>query len=151
MNFPKDRRSVSRYVIDFRAQLRFLFPFAASLVLSLGFISVLFWDLTLMRGQVNLAHGLKNQMLAAMADNIMDQAVLVSLVGIVILCIATVIFWLIYTHRIFGPQVPILRHIRRLVDGNYESEIQLRKHDEYVEVARELNRLAAALRTKSGS
>jgi hypothetical protein len=51
----------------------------------------------------------------------------------------------IYTHRLIGPTLPILRHIKALRDGLYSHRVRLRKHDGLQDVADELNALAATL------
>lgn len=56
--------------------------------------------------------------------------------------------WLKLSHRIFGPLVPISRHINELKNGNYSSRVQLRKNDFMLELKDELNELAEKLQSK---
>ena len=51
----------------------------------------------------------------------------------------------VYTHRMIGPTLPIMRHIRALKDGFYSQRVKLRRYDCFQELANELNELAAAL------
>jgi nitrogen fixation/metabolism regulation signal transduction histidine kinase len=53
------------------------------------------------------------------------------------------------SHRIYGPMVPILAHVKRLVSGNYKSRANLRENDEFSELVSELNALAEKLERKS--
>jgi len=55
------------------------------------------------------------------------------------------VMWIMYSHRIFGPTVPIRRHIGALLSGDYQSRITLRKRDEFKDIAMDLNRLAEKL------
>ncbi len=56
---------------------------------------------------------------------------------------------LIYSHRLLGPTVTILREIEALRRGEYGSRITLRKRDMLQEVAQALNELAETLEGKS--
>jgi signal transduction histidine kinase len=51
----------------------------------------------------------------------------------------------VYTHRMIGPALPLLRHIRALKDGFYSHRVKLRSHDCFQELADELNALAETL------
>lgn len=55
---------------------------------------------------------------------------------------------ILFTHRIYGPMVPLKKHIESLKAGNYESRVKLRKHDELLEFEDMLNELAAVLEEK---
>jgi len=52
------------------------------------------------------------------------------------------------SHRIFGPIVPIRAHVLRLIEGDYSSRIHLRTHDQFKDVATDLNTLAERLNQK---
>jgi len=62
--------------------------------------------------------------------------------------LASVLLSVVYTHRLIGPTIAFRRHIRALADGDYDSRINLRKNDAFVEVAEELNTLAEVLGQK---
>jgi len=53
------------------------------------------------------------------------------------------------SNRIYGPLVPMLRHIQNLKNGIYSSRVVLRQHDELVELRDALNDLAAALEARA--
>lgn len=53
------------------------------------------------------------------------------------------------THRFLGPQVPMRRHVRALIDGDYSSRCHIRKGDELQELATDLNALAETLAERS--
>lgn len=73
--------------------------------------------------------------------------------GVVLLYLGvTVGLSIYYTHRLVGPTIAFRRHIRSLIDGNFESRVTLRKKDAFMEVADDLNELAAQLyRNKNAS
>lgn len=56
--------------------------------------------------------------------------------------------WLRLNQKVFGPLVPLLRHIQALKEGKFEARVKLRKNDELTEVRDALNDLAASLEAK---
>lgn len=54
------------------------------------------------------------------------------------------------TNRIYGPLVPILRHVQNLKQGVYSSRVVLRQNDELTELRDALNELAANLEARTG-
>ena len=68
------------------------------------------------------------------------------LVGILLLLASGSLFFsILFSHRIFGPMVPILRHIRMLSSGDYSQRIRIRKGDEFGEIVDALNELTEKL------
>lgn len=65
-----------------------------------------------------------------------------------IILLATVC--VVYTHKLIGPFRPFNRHIDSLLQGNYDSQVQLRKGDidMFVEYAEKLNQLADNLKAE---
>ena len=55
----------------------------------------------------------------------------------------------LYTHRIIGPTIPIMRHIRALKVGRYSHRVNLRQQDEFKALAFELNELAETLEQRN--
>lgn len=53
------------------------------------------------------------------------------------------------SNRIYGPLVPLLRHIDNLKKGVYSSRVTLRRHDELSEIRDALNDLAANLEARN--
>ena len=70
------------------------------------------------------------------------EALILLLIGYVLLMTGVTI---IYTHRLIGPTVTLKRHVRALKNGIYTSRIALRKHDEFKDLAGDLNELAEVL------
>lgn len=62
--------------------------------------------------------------------------------------VLTLFVSILYTHRLVGPTIAFRRHINALMAGQYESRIILRKHDAFLEVAEDLNRLAEKLQER---
>ena len=64
---------------------------------------------------------------------------------LVVYTVMMVVLITVYTHRMIGPTLPIMRHIRALNDGFYSQRVRLRRYDCFQEMADELNKLAEAL------
>lgn len=68
-----------------------------------------------------------------------------SLLLLALYSVLVVVVSVIYTHRLIGPVLPIMRHVRALQEGLYSHRVRLRSHDSFQELAGELNELAAVL------
>jgi signal transduction histidine kinase len=53
------------------------------------------------------------------------------------------------SNRIYGPLVPLLRHIQNMREGIYSSRVILRRNDELTELRDALNELAATLEARN--
>lgn len=53
------------------------------------------------------------------------------------------------SNRIYGPLIPLLRHIQNLKQGIYSSRVVLRQNDELTELRDALNELAATLEARN--
>lgn len=65
--------------------------------------------------------------------------------ALIVYFIVTVGISIFFTHRLIGPTYAFRRHIKELTRGNYKSRVKLRKGDAFMEVADDLNELAAKL------
>ena len=121
---------------------------AYALLLSLGFllITILFGKLYFEQTLITL---IENTTQAEYIQAIVTQQVhdfksmsLLLLAGYTVLMIVLIS---VYTHRMIGPTLPIMRHIKALKDGFYSHRVKLRRHDCFQELANELNALAETL------
>ena len=149
MSFLKNRRKISNYIVGSRAQLRFFIPFAFLLALSLITNILMFWHVSMMREQAIQIYGTQNPEFSASAALIEDHALMLGSIGIVLTGLVSLGFWIIYSHRIFGPAYAIRVQIGRLCDNDFEQVIQLRKYDELKDLARDANRLTSVLKGKA--
>jgi len=65
-----------------------------------------------------------------------------------VLWLFSVFIGILVFHRIYGPVVPIVRHVKNLAQGDYASRVKLRKGDALEEIATALNELAEQLAKK---
>jgi methyl-accepting chemotaxis protein len=141
--YPHERR-LRNGLVDSGAQTRFAIPLITVLVLSFWVMAVMIWRFS------RLAEAAKDTPLLEVNRNMLlneigQMLMTTSSLGILVISLAAVYLWAIYSHRIFGPTVPILRMIQNLEDGNFSHRIHLRKHDEMKLIADALNDLAATL------
>lgn len=141
----EDRRKLSNLTIDPKAQLRFVKPFIILMLVAFLVINTIFWQILALRGEAGDA---ANTALFAALSGLMSQIVFISSLGMILLGILSLVFWIVYSHRIFGPVVSLRRHITSLLEGKYDSRVKLRKNDELKDLADDLNKLAESLQSR---
>jgi methyl-accepting chemotaxis protein len=119
-----------------------------ALMLSLGFLLVtaLFGKLYFEQTYITLV---ENTTQAEYVQAIINQQLhdfksmsLLLLAGYIVMMVVLVA---VFTHRMIGPTLPIMRHVKALKDGFYSHRVTLRRHDSFQELADELNALAETL------
>lgn len=70
---------------------------------------------------------------------------LMALLLLAVYVLSMMVLTAIFTHRLIGPTVPLLRHVEALREGRYSQRVNLRKHDAFVDLAVALNGLAETL------
>ena len=68
-----------------------------------------------------------------------------SLLLLAVYVVLVVVVAAVYTHRMIGPMLPIMRQVKALQDGFYSRRVKLREYDCFQELADELNVLAETL------
>jgi hypothetical protein len=116
-----------------------------ALMLSLGFLLVtaLFGKLYFEQTYITLV---ENTTQAEYVQAIINQQLhdfksmsLLLLAGYIVMMVVLVA---VFTHRMIGPTLPIMRHVKALKDGFYSHRVTLRRHDSFQERADALNALA---------
>ena len=122
------------------------------LLLSFTFVllAVLFGNLYFEQTYVTLLQSTTQseyvQRILARQSQEFKELALLLLSGYVLLMIVVTV---IYTHRLLGPTIPMLRHVKALQEGRYAHRISLRRHDALSELADQLNVLAETLQNNS--
>ena len=118
------------------------------LLLSLGFvfITVLFGKLYFEQTYITLVDNTTQSeyIQAIVAQQIHDFKSL-SLLLLAVYTVMIVLVAAVYTHRMIGPTLPIMRHVKALKEGFYSHRVKLREYDCFQELADELNELAETL------
>lgn len=138
----KNRRKVSNVVVDGPALLRFSVPFFVLLIGALVVIQAMSWKLA---GSIAQFEASESNANIAFLAKLTTEITTLGMYGIAGLGIITYALWVFYSHAIFGPKVPLERHVGKLIEGDYSSRIHLRRADEFKKLAAELNRLAETL------
>ena len=147
--FKKDsRRKASNIIVDPKALIRFSLPFLALIIFGVGMILVVHRQVLNTLGEVDSLTNYNPTTSVAIAAAI-GRVTTTGMVGILVFGLVTLVLWIIYSHRIFGPTVPFRRHIGKLLEGDYTTRIQLRRTDEFKDIAGDLNKLAAKLQDSS--
>jgi methyl-accepting chemotaxis protein len=119
-----------------------------ALMLSLVFIllTLLFGKLYFEQTYITLVENTtQGEYIQAIITQQMHDFKSMSLLLLVGYTVMMVVLITVYTHRMIGPTLPIMRHIKALKNGFYSHRVQLRRHDCFQELADELNTLAETL------
>src|ERR1044072_8322896 len=144
--YPHERK-LKNGLVDGSAQLRLAVTVIAALVMCFALIGVIIWRFSHLAAAAEGTPVLEiNRIL--LLNEIGTMLITTSSIGLMIICVASFYLCAKFSHRIFGPTVPILRMIHNLEDGNFAHRIHLRKHDELKPIADALNDLAAKLEAR---
>lgn len=141
----RNRRKISGIVVDQAALLRFSIPFLVSIVANLVIMK---WINSQIFKEINFEMNSESEANVAALGRVLETATTTQMWGIAAVSLLSFLLWVIYSHRIFGPTVPILKQIENLRSGKYDSQIKLRDRDELKDIADALNKLTEALRDK---
>ncbi len=135
------QRKLRNLLIAKGPQMRLLFPslalFANMIFLLLALYSV---------AMKNLAEG-DGISMGAQAG-LLQHFVVTFGVGFLAMAVLTALMSIVYSHRVFGPKVALMRHIKALNEGNFESRLCLRGNDEFHDMAAALNQLTEKLQAQ---
>lgn len=141
------RRKVRNIVINPGALLRLSIPFIILVTISCVLILVIHRQMLHAFNAANEAAEANTTVLIEL-NNLITKILTTGTIGLGVLGIVCVGLWLYYSHRIFGPAVPLQRQIQDLINGNYEARVKLRAGDEFKELASSLNELAEKLQSQ---
>lgn len=145
-----DRRQLKGRLVNPRAQLRFsLLIGGISFIILAAFMAVTALALNLAIGDLELTQGLQPG-LAAVLRRSYVASLAVAMVFAAILVGIAMLFGLMWSHRVYGPLIPLTRHIQELKSGNFASRVHLRRSDELGELQNALNDLAESLEARYG-
>jgi methyl-accepting chemotaxis protein len=118
------------------------------LLLSLGFvfITVLFGKLYFEQTYITLIDNTtQSEYIQAIVTQQIHDFKSLSLLLLAVYTVMIVLVATVYTHRMIGPTLPIMRHVKALKEGFYSHRVKLREYDCFQELADELNELAETL------
>lgn len=144
----KERRKLTNIVVNPSALWRLSVPFLLLLASSLTAIFLTCLQLSRAIEELEFPDGQAVQIQSVLSQVTIDTST-AGTIGMFLISLLTLILWIIYSHRLLGPVIPIRRHIESLCEGNYATRITLRKGDEFQDIAEDLNRLATILQNKT--
>ena len=118
------------------------------LLLSLGFvfITVLFGKLYFEQTYITLIDNTtQSEYIQAIVTQQIHDFKSLSLLLLAVYTVMIVLVATVYTHRMIGPTLPIMRHVKALKEGFYSHRVKLREYDCFQELVDELNELAETL------
>jgi HAMP domain-containing protein len=144
-----ERRKARNFLIKPGIQLRlplYVLLLSFTFVLLAVLIGNLYFEQTYVTLLQSTTQSEYVQRLLARQTQEFKELALLLLSGYVVLMIVVTV---IYTHRLIGPTIPMLRHVKALREGRYTHRISLRKYDAFSELADQLNELAETLQNNS--
>jgi methyl-accepting chemotaxis protein len=140
-----ENRKARNFLLKPGLQLKLAFYI---LLLSLGFvfITVLFGKLYFEQTYITLVDNTtQSEYIQAIVTQQIHDFKSLSLLLLAVYTVMIVLVATVYTHRMIGPTLPIMRHVKALKDGFYSHRVKLREYDCFQELADELNELAETL------
>lgn len=120
--------------------------YALTLSLTFVFIAILYGKLYFEQTYITLVeNSTQTEYIQAVMTQQVHNFKSMSLLLLAVYTVLMVVLVTVYTHRMIGPTLPIMRHIKALKNGLYSHRVQLRRHDCFQELADELNDLAETL------
>ena len=145
---PKFRRSLLNLRFMKGSRLRMLFAMmTAGMILSAGMLASVLHDVD--RGLSRIPT--QDPSMLSFVDQIKSTLSGVLYMGVILNAITAVLallFGLLVGHVFYGPQVPLIRHLRELRDGKFRARVELRPGDELLDLMKEQNALAESLESK---
>ena len=139
------KRTIRGKIVKPRAQLRYAITFIGwgTFLLTI-FLSFVIFNIDQEIEKLEAAKILNLDVISAIRTSVMETLT-AALVGAVGFCILVMMVGFFLSHRIYGPLIPIQRHIQELRVGNFKSRIHLRKSDDFQELQGDLNELAESM------
>jgi methyl-accepting chemotaxis protein len=140
-----ENRKARNFLLKPGLQLKLAFYI---LLLSLGFvfITVLFGKLYFEQTYITLVDNTtQSEYIQAIVTQQIHDFKSLSLLLLAVYTVMIVLVATVYTHRMIGPTLPIMRHVKALKEGFYSHRVKLREYDCFQELADELNELAETL------
>lgn len=147
----RNRRQIKNIVLDPLKQYRHALTYFGFTVLgALVIQAVILHALNGFVVQAVFLSGVDPARLTGLLEQLSDVFFWRAVVMFPILAWGCLVLSLRMTHRFLGPQVPIRRHVKAMIEGDYASRCHVREKDELRELAGELNELAEVLQSRHG-
>jgi len=140
-----ENRKARNFLLKPGLQLKLAF-YILLLSLIFVFITVLFGKLYFEQTYITLVDNTtQSEYIHAIVTQQIHDFKSLSLLLLAVYTVMIVLVAMVYTHRMIGPTLPIMRHVKALKEGFYSHRVVLREYDCFQELADELNELAETL------
>lgn len=144
----RSQRQLKNYLLDPSRQLRSAWLFVVLCVLYAIGIAWVFLN-TLYQQHAFVMTYLDDADAASFLDVFQNPIIVSGLVQAaslsLLFLLSVIVVTVLFTHRVFGPLVPIQRQVAAMQSGDYSKRINLRRKDELKDLAEAINLLASQL------
>lgn len=144
----KRKRRLRNFLLDPSRQLRSAVHFMGLYVVYSVLLSMVFLHVTFNQHSFVMTH-LGQSEDASFGDMFQNPIIVQGLIEVSVLFLAFLIIamglTILFSHRIYGPLIPIKRQLEALQEGDYSKRITLRQSDELKDIADAINRLSDCL------
>lgn len=140
-----ERRRIQNALVNPKSQLSLAIPFLLVVMYASALVAFVFFQFS---NAINLNIAGMSAETLELLSQAQERLFLQMSLGIILLFIATIVYWAFVSHRIFGPFVQIEKQVDNFLAGRYSDKIQLRQHDEFKGLATKLNELGTQLERK---
>lgn len=141
------RRKLSNLIVDRGALLRTSLPFLTLACVSVFTVLLMRWKVLSALEATQLT-GVENLPAMNTLHELQSTVTMIGVFGLALIALTSLAHWLLLSHRIFGPTIPIRRHVQKLAEGDYSTRLKLRGGDEFQELVSDLNHLAETLESR---
>lgn len=134
------------YYIDKDFQKSFILKFCALVAAGAGLMILILYLLTRLSTTVSIVKS--RVVVMTTADFLLPLLLQTVVIVTIAVGITTAIFTLIISHKIAGPLYRFKQTFKELSQGNFSSQVRLRKDDQLHEVATEFNQMINAVRNQ---
>lgn len=143
-----DDRKISNYFIAPERQLKIaLFAVGIGLLFFFGFFGFQIWMFSALIASLAPLIPESSNVEPMIADSI-HWTWIVFFVGAITFTIVMATITIVISHRVYGPVYAIRKHLAAIARGEFSHRTHLRKHDEFKDVAQDLNQLSEVLEAK---
>ena len=144
----KRQRRLRNFLLDPSRQLRSAVHFIGLYVVYSVLLSSVFLHVTFSQHSFVMTHIGQSEE-ANFVDMFQNPIIVEGLIEVSVLFLAFLLvamtLTILFSHRVFGPLIPIKRQLEALYDGDYSKRVTLRRNDELKDIAEAINRLAERL------
>jgi len=144
----RNQRRIRNLLLKPKLQLTIgFYSVALSLIVAAALAAVFYITFSRVFDLILELSDMRDDVLSLLWEQLLSASTAVAIL-LFIYVVTNIAIAIVMTHRLIGPTIAFRRHISCLRAGQFESRIILRQADAFLEVAKDLNELAADLEQK---